>query len=73
VTAPVRRHIRAYEFGAALKDAGIIEDVDDVRRVVIDANADCLVMVYVERYADDRWLNVHLGLHGIEVTTRPAE
>jgi hypothetical protein len=60
------------QFGEVLVRAGVIDgDIGTYHRIVIDAKAGKAVMVYAERFADDRWLNVATGLTGIEVTARP--
>jgi hypothetical protein len=44
----------AFRFGAMLVEAGVItrEELNNTRRIVIDATADHGVMVYVEKYGD---------------------
>jgi hypothetical protein len=64
--------ITADRFGQALADAGIIEDINQVRRIVIDAQSGHAVMLYVERYGDERLLKVAQTLDGIEISTVPA-
>lgn len=61
----------AHEFGRALAAAGIISDLENVRRIVIDAEAGELLRLYVEYFGDERWLNVAQALDGIEITTQP--
>jgi hypothetical protein len=51
----------------ALKAAGIVRDGDYVRRVIIDINAECAVVVYVERYGDERLLDLVRTMDGIEI------
>ena len=63
------RKITASEFGKALADAGIISDLENVRRIVIDAKAGEPLRFYVEYFGDERWLNVAQFLKGIVVTT----
>ena len=43
-----------------------------IRRLVIDAQEGCLVMMYVEKHADERLLSVAMTLDGIEVKTGAA-
>ena len=70
----IHRLIMAHQFAKALCDAGIIDfDVNTVSRIVIDAKSGEPVMMYLERFADDRWLDVALALDGIEVRTSPQE
>jgi hypothetical protein len=64
---PKRLHGRSQEMFDALKQAGIIRDGDYVRRVVIDINVDSAVIVHVERYGDERLLNVVQMLDGVEI------
>jgi hypothetical protein len=68
----VTRRITANQFGQALADAGIIEDINSVRRIVIDAEAGNPVKIYVERYGDDRLLKVAQTLDGVEISGVPA-
>jgi hypothetical protein len=63
------RKIMSREFAEALAAAGIIHDLGNVRRIVLDAQAGDVVRVYVEYYGDERWLNVTCALDGVEVTT----
>jgi hypothetical protein len=66
------RRIRADLFADALVSAGVIAMGDKIRRVVIDANAGSAVVMYIERFADERLLNVVTTLDGIEVQTGTA-
>jgi hypothetical protein len=54
-------------FARALADAGIICQLDHVRRIVIDARVGDVVVVHVERLGDSRLLNVVRSLDGVEV------
>lgn len=66
----IARRILSEDFAKSLVDAGIIDfPIDSVRRIVIDAQAGELVMVYVETFADERWLSAGLHLEGVEVHT----
>lgn len=65
------RKITSREFGQALATAGIVRDIENVRRIVIDAEAGELLRLYVEYFGDERWLNVALALDGVEVITSP--
>lgn len=51
----------------ALVDAGIVDDSNYVRRVVIDISWDGPVMVYIERFTDERIVNVMTALGGVEI------
>jgi len=53
-------------FGA-LKDAGIVNDGDYVRRVIIDIDVSKAVVVYVERYGDERLLDIMRIMDGAEI------
>jgi hypothetical protein len=66
------RRIMAEQLGQALADAGIVEDISSVRRIVIDAEAGHLVRIYVERFGDERLLKVAQTLDGIEISGVPA-
>jgi hypothetical protein len=61
--------IHPRQFYQALQDAGIIEEGDPVRRVVIDVQPTSAV-VYIEKYTDDRWLTVIPMIAGMQVVTR---
>ena len=64
---PKRLHGRSQELLDALKEAGIVRDGDNVHRVIIDISANCPVVVHVERYGDERLLNLVRTLDGIEI------
>jgi len=68
----MNRRITANQFGQALADAGIIEDINLVRRIVIDAEAGNVVKIYVERHGDERLLKVAQTLDGVEISGVPA-
>jgi hypothetical protein len=58
-TPPTHRRLaRGFEFIQALLDAGVITVEDNATRVVIDARADGIVMLHVERAGDERLLEV---------------
>ena len=69
--AQTPRKILSGEFAQALADAGIIDDPGSISRIVLDAKAGEPLRMYVEHFADERWLNVALALDGIEITTQP--
>lgn len=60
------------EFYTALRDAGVVRDLDSCTRIVIDAQQREPVRLYVERWGDERLLNVATALNGIEITSAPA-
>jgi hypothetical protein len=66
------RIIPSERFGQALAEAGIIDDLSLVRRIVIDAEAGHAVRMHVEYYGDERLLRVAQALDGIEITSVPA-
>jgi hypothetical protein len=66
---PRRLHGRSQEVFDALKQAGIVRDGDYVRRVVIDIHVERPVVVHVERYGDERLLDVVRMLDGVEIRT----
>ena len=66
------RAIHANAFHKALVAAGVIREDESIRRIVIDAQAGAPVVMYVERYGDERLLDVALTLDGIEIRGVPA-
>jgi hypothetical protein len=59
--------ITAKKFHEALVEAGILRPGDRVRRVVIDAMVGHVVVVHVEQFGDDRFLQVARTLDGVVV------
>lgn len=60
----------------ALADAGIIRTEDHIRRVIIDASVDSAVIMYVERFGDERLLAVQMGAlkgGGLVIRTVPLD
>lgn len=53
-----RKPLMGFQFIQALLDAGVVTVEEQVTRVVIDAKADGIVMLYVERAGDERLLEV---------------
>jgi hypothetical protein len=73
-TRPLRMHGRSQKVFDALTEAGIIRENDYVRRVIIDINVTDAVVIHVERYGDERLLDLVRTLDGAEVRTgTPAE
>jgi hypothetical protein len=73
MTAPPQR-ITARRFHDALVAAGVIRENEFYRHIVIDARVGDAVVIYAERYADERLLDAVLTLDGIEVRHgEPAE
>jgi hypothetical protein len=67
------RVLGADEFGRALVAAGVLPSIDGVRRIVIDAQAGHIVVVYVEHLGDERLLRVTPTLQGIEIRGAPND
>lgn len=61
------KRIHGRKFLLALHEAGILGEHEYVRRVVIDASVDGAVVMYVERYGDERLLTVATTLDGVEI------
>lgn len=59
--------IHSREFFQMLVEAGLFEDGDRIRRVVIDCQVGEAVKLYIERYAEQAWLNAGV-MAGLEVT-----
>lgn len=64
--------ITADQFFAALLAADVVREGEKIRRVVIDAEAGHALVMYVERFGDDRLLKVVPTLEGIEIAAVPA-
>lgn len=69
-TPDTHRRITGRRFIEALREAGIIHHGDYVRRVVIDADLNAACMVYLERFGDERLIDVVIG-SGLEITKTP--
>lgn len=54
-------------FFRALFDAGVLREDEAIKRIVIDADAGNVVMLYIERFGDDRLLNVMTTLEGVVI------
>jgi len=59
--------ITSERFHEALVAAGVVRAGERIRRVVIDAKAGEAVILHVERFGDERLLDVVRGLEGIEI------
>jgi hypothetical protein len=51
-------HGRSPELWNALKASGIVREGDRVRRVIIDIDVSKAVLIYIERFADTRVLEI---------------
>jgi len=65
------RPLTAEKFFEALKAAGVVREEDLIRRIVIDIQAPVMVVMYIERFGDERLLDVIPTLDGIEIRTGP--
>ncbi len=66
------RRIAPREFYQALVDAGVVCGDDSIYRVVIDVDPkNPAVVIYVERWGDERLLNVVTTLDGVEIRGVP--
>jgi len=63
------RPLTAKKFFEALKAAGVVSEEDLIRRIVIDIQAGHVVVMHVERFCDERLLDVIPTLDGIEIRT----
>lgn len=72
VTKPPLR-ITAKRFHDALVSAGVIRANEYYRRIVIDAQQGEAVVIYAERYADERLLDVVLTLEGVEIRSQQPQ
>ena len=68
-TPPV---ITSEAFAQKLVDLGIVEEIGLIRRLVVDAQAGHALMVHVEYFGDERWLEVTRTLDGVEVQISEA-
>ena len=59
------------KFVQALADAGIIHEPKRVRRVVIDCQPGEVPIIYVERFGDERLVELAPLLTGIELREAP--
>jgi hypothetical protein len=56
----------------ALVKAGVVREDEQIRRIVVDAQAGSAVRIYVDRFGDERLLQVVPTLDGIEISSVPA-
>lgn len=61
--------IRAWVIAKAMVEAGMFtaEDMNNIRRIVIDLNYDSVPVMYVESFVDEKLLDVFTTLNGIEI------
>ncbi len=62
------RRIKSETFVQALHRSGVVPDPLTIRRVVIDAQAGNVLLIYLETFGDERILDVALTLEGVKVT-----
>lgn len=67
------KRITTKRFWEALVAAGVFRDDEYIARIVIDAQVGNAVVMYVQRYGDERLLQVAQTLEGIEIRGVPAE
>jgi hypothetical protein len=61
------------DFLQVLARAGVIAAEDRIRRVVIDASVDGAVLLYTERYGDERMLSIETTLRGVQMRVHRVE
>lgn len=67
------RLITVQAFWQAMVNAGVFREDESVRRVVIGVNPDNhAVVMYVERWGDERLLQVATTLDGVEIRGVPT-
>jgi hypothetical protein len=69
----MKRVIHGKEFIDALLAAGVVDIEDKVSRVIIDARVDNVVVVYVERYGDERLYHLLPALSRVEIKETEIE
>ncbi len=67
---PQPRAVSSRAVHDALVAAGVIRATDRTRRIVIDLNLGDVARIYVERFGDERLLDVALSLDGVQVEVR---
>jgi hypothetical protein len=72
MSEPTHRLIHSSTLFDALVEADVVRDGESIRRIVIDAEARNAVKIYVERWGDERLLQVAPTLDGIEISSTPA-
>lgn len=68
----MRRVVRGADVLQAMMDAGLFTADDLVRRVIIDLPVTGAAVMYVERYGDDRLLDLVTTMDGIEMIERTS-
>ena len=56
----------------ALAAAGVVDRSEPIARIVIDAQAGHLLRLHLERFGDERILQVVPSLAGVQISTIPA-
>lgn len=64
--------IMAEQYGQALAEAGLIANIDDVHRILVDVRPHRPLTVWVEYYADERWLDLLPG-EGVTIRNTPED
>jgi hypothetical protein len=71
MTTVVPRKILGRELARALHEAGLIPgELTSIRRVVIDLQPSEAAVMYIDYFADERWLDVVHTFDGIEIRIR---
>lgn len=61
--------MHAREFAKALEGAGVVHDINSIERIVIDVRNDQLIRVHVQRFGDERLIDLAAILTGAEVVS----
>ena len=60
--------VRGWDLIRKLEKAGLIRDTDRIQRLVIDASADSVLTIYVQRVGTRGWVDAFMEA-GLEVLT----
>lgn len=58
------KRILGHVFAQALADAGVVSDLNTISRIVIDVTANDAVKVHVQRFGDERLIDLAALLAG---------
>ena len=61
--------IMAHVFAKALEEAGVISDLDNIERIVIDVQVYQPIRVHVQRLGDERLIDLAGMIAGAEVVS----